>query len=169
MEDVLWTSGVWWTLVLTLVLTLVSLSLVSLLCLSCKRKSKIIHEEHQTQDLHTFQRGGSVFAVVQSKPVTRANQIMSSTFETLEEYSPDADYEQPDYENVNPAPPTASPDHTYVAPLPNVVYANETITDANQTVGVYENFIKSLSIKDDEDDYVNFAFQDGECGLVHKS
>ncbi|XP_059207688.1 uncharacterized protein LOC131986646 isoform X1 [Centropristis striata] len=62
------------------VVSVVSLSLLSVLCLRCKKKNKIIHEEHQIYDPQIFQRGGSVFAVTQSKTVTRANQITLSTY-----------------------------------------------------------------------------------------
>ncbi|AWP00056.1 Linker for activation of T-cells family member 2 isoform 3 [Scophthalmus maximus] len=146
------------------VVSVVSLSLLSLLCLRCKRKSKVIHEELQAYDLPTFQRGGSVFAVMQSKPVTRTNQITSTTVEIPEESS--AAYESSDYENVKQvcaaAPQRASLEHTYVAPLQIDVYVNEqtkrTVTDAAQPPDVYANFIKSLQIKDDEDDYENSEF-----------
>ncbi|XP_040005627.1 LAT2 domain-containing protein [Xiphias gladius] len=169
------------------VVSVVSLSLLSLLCLRCKNKSKVIHEEHQTYALQTFQRGGSIFAVTQSKTVTRANQIFSATVETPEESSQDEPDEQADYENVQllgityiAAPPTGSPEHTYVAPLPSAVYENEmtknTTTDADQMLGVYENFIKSLPIKDDEDDYENSEFleravqeQDDEPDYVNQN
>ncbi|XP_076607062.1 uncharacterized protein LOC143333026 isoform X2 [Chaetodon auriga] len=104
------------------VVSVVSLSLLSLLCLRCKRKSKIIHEEHQIYNPQTFQRAGSVFAVTQSKTVTRTNQITSASVETLEDF-PTAD-EQSDYQNISEAQ-TGSPEHTYVAPLPISVYENE--------------------------------------------
>ncbi|XP_050934390.1 LAT2 domain-containing protein isoform X2 [Lates calcarifer] len=148
------------------VVSVVSLSLLSLLCLRCKRKSKVIREEQPTYNLQTFQRGGSIFAVTQSKTVTRANQISSATVETEVELSPDATDDQSDYENIEkPAPQRGSLEHTYVAPLPCAVYANEETETgdltgdlADQMPGVYENFIKSLPIKDDDDDYENSEF-----------
>ncbi|XP_075958534.1 uncharacterized protein LOC142960541 [Anarhichas minor] len=148
-------------------LTVVSvmwLSLLSVLCLRCKKKSKIIHEEHQHQiyNPQTFHRGGSVFAVTQSKTVTRANQITSTTAETREEFedfSTAVMDEQSDYQNIS----NESEEHTYVAPLAISVYENEQsarITDADQTPGVYANIHTSLSSKDDEDDYENSEFLD---------
>ncbi|XP_040907989.1 uncharacterized protein LOC121191011 [Toxotes jaculatrix] len=155
--------------VLTVVST-VSLSLLFLLCMRCKRKSKVIHEGQQEYDPHTFRRGGSVFAVTQSKTVTRANQINSATVEIQEDFSPDSADDQSDYENIkepdtpcNAAPQTGSLEHTYVAPLPNSVYENEKneidIDEADQTQGVYANFIQSLPIDDDdEDSYENAGY-----------
>ncbi|XP_076607060.1 uncharacterized protein LOC143333026 isoform X1 [Chaetodon auriga] len=142
------------------VVSVVSLSLLSLLCLRCKRKSKIIHEEHQIYNPQTFQRAGSVFAVTQSKTVTRTNQITSASVETLEDF-PTAD-EQSDYQNISEAQ-TGSPEHTYVAPLPISVYENEDMktrrTDAFQAPDVYAN-ISSPPVNDDEDDYENSQFLD---------
>ncbi|XP_054482233.1 LAT2 domain-containing protein [Anoplopoma fimbria] len=151
--------------VLAAVLTVVSvmsLSLLSVLCLRCKKKSKIIHEEHQIYNPQTFQRGGSVFTVTQSKTVTRANQITSTTLETedeFEDFSTAAD-EQSDYQNIPHAKPE-SEEHTYVAPLAITLYENEQkerITDADP--GVYANIDTSLSSKDDEDDYENAEYLD---------
>ncbi|XP_026226722.1 uncharacterized protein si:dkey-183i3.6 isoform X2 [Anabas testudineus] len=144
------------------VASVVSLSLLSLLCLRCKRKSKIIHAEHQIYDPQTFQRGGSVFAVMQSKTVTRANQITSTAIETYEEdFSPAATDDQSDYENVTDG---TDVDHMYVDPLPASLYANDqnqkTITGADQNPDVYANVYTSLTIKDDEDDYENSEFLD---------
>ncbi|XP_042354688.1 LAT2 domain-containing protein [Plectropomus leopardus] len=155
--------------VLAAVLTVVSvlsLSLMSVLCLRCKKKSKIIHEEHQIYDPQpqTFLRGGSMFAVTQSKTVTRANQITSTTVEiqeNFEDLSTAANDEQSDYQNISDAQ-TGGPEHTYVDPLPISVYENEKtgsrLTDAGETPGVYENIITSLAIKDDDDDYENSDF-----------
>ncbi|XP_041808568.1 LAT2 domain-containing protein [Chelmon rostratus] len=143
------------------VLSVASLSLLSLLCLRCKRKSKIIHEEHQIYNPQTFQRAGSVFAVTQSKTVTRTNQITSTTVETESEDFSAAD-EQSDYQNISTAP-TGSPEHTYVAPLQISVYENEETKrrtpDADQTPGVYAN-LSSPPVNDDEDDYENSQFLD---------
>ncbi|XP_044077610.1 uncharacterized protein LOC122887945 isoform X2 [Siniperca chuatsi] len=147
------------------VASVVALSLLSLLCLRCKKKSKIIHEEHQIYNPQTFQRGGSLFAVTQSKTVTRGNQITTTTEETrqeIEDFSSAAIDEQSDYQNVTEAQ-TESLEHTYVAPLPITVYENEqTVTDSlhalsNETPDVYAN-ITSSPIKDDEDDYENSEF-----------
>ncbi|XP_010792869.1 uncharacterized protein isoform X3 [Notothenia coriiceps] len=141
--------------------SVLSLSLLSALCLRCKKKSKIIHEEHQIYDPRTFQRGGSRFAVTESKTVTRANQITSTTVETQEDFSTAANDEQSDYQNVSDAQ-TGNPEHTYVAPLPISAYINELtkerITDQNPAV--YANVISSLPIKEDEDDYENSDFLD---------
>ncbi|XP_072230808.1 uncharacterized protein [Leuresthes tenuis] len=60
------------------VVSVASLSLVSLLCLRCKSKKKIIQEENHVYDPQTFQRGGSKFAVMGSKTVTRTNQLSST-------------------------------------------------------------------------------------------
>ncbi|XP_068455901.1 LAT2 domain-containing protein [Clinocottus analis] len=152
---------------LAAVLTVVSvmwLSLLSVLCLRCKRKSKIIHEEHQIYNPQTFQRGGSVFAVTRSKTVTGANMIASTAAETrqeFEDFSTAAMDEQSDYENLSNAQ-TGSMEHTYVAPLPTSMYENEQSairTDADQTPDVYAN-VHTLSSKDDEDDYENSEFLD---------
>ncbi|XP_035522583.1 uncharacterized protein LOC118331629 [Morone saxatilis] len=138
------------------VVSVVTLSLLSALCLRCKRKSKVIHEEHQIYNPQTFQRGGSMFAVTQSKPVTRANQIPSTTIETGEESPPgDFDDEQ-DYVNI-PEVPTASAEHTYVAPIAISVYENEQTEkkpDVPPALDVYAN-VTLLPVKEDEDDYEN--------------
>ncbi|XP_068571707.1 LAT2 domain-containing protein [Cebidichthys violaceus] len=148
-------------------LTVVSvmwLSLLSVLCLRCKKKPKIIHEEHQIYNPQMFQRGGSVFAVTQSKTVTRANPITSTTAETQEEFEDFSTAEmdeQSDYQNISNAT-TGREEHTYVAPLEISVYENEQnarTTDADQTPGVYANVHTSLSSKDDED-YENSEFLD---------
>ncbi|XP_034463377.1 uncharacterized protein si:dkey-183i3.6 [Hippoglossus hippoglossus] len=110
------------------VVSVVSLSLLSLMCMCCKRKTKVIHEEDHTYDLQTFQRGGSIFAVMQSRPVTRTNQIPSTTVDIQEEPSQDAADDQSDYENIKqvftPAHHTGRLEHTYVSPIPNAVYGN---------------------------------------------
>ncbi|XP_071396514.1 linker for activation of T-cells family member 2 [Centroberyx affinis] len=150
--------------VLTLV-SVASLSMLSLLCLWCKRKSKIIHEENQIYDPQTFQRGGSRFAVMRSKTVTRPNQIPPTTIEAPVEpgqIAQDVNEEQPRYQNFTDAQ-MGSLEPTYVAPLPMLVYENiveiETeITDADPSV--YENVITSLSINNDDDDYENSDFLD---------
>ncbi|XP_035034860.1 LAT2 domain-containing protein [Hippoglossus stenolepis] len=155
------------------VVSVVSLSLLSLMCMCCKRKTKVIHEEDHTYDLQTFQRGGSIFAVMQSRPVTRTNQIPSTTVDIQEEPSQDAADDQSDYENIKqvftPAHHTGRLEHTYVSPIPNAVYGN----DADQTMDVYENFFQSLPITDDEDDYENSEFlqqqEDEELDYVNES
>ncbi|XP_078121421.1 uncharacterized protein LOC144527354 [Sander vitreus] len=148
------------------VVSVVSLSALCALCLRCRKKSKIIHEEHQVYDPQTFQRGGSRFAVTRSKTVTRANQIDSTSVEIrqeFEDFSTAANNDQSDYENVSEAQ-TGNPEHTYVAPLAISVYENEQtkerITDADETPGVYANIITSLPINDDDDDYENSEFLD---------
>ncbi|XP_040929696.1 LAT2 domain-containing protein [Betta splendens] len=146
------------------VASVVSISLLSLLCLRCKRKSKIIHEETQIYDPQTFQRGGSVFAVMQSKTVTRSNHITSTTIETYEEeFSPSPTDEQSDYENITDAAEIeTNAEHTYVDPLPAQLYVNEEtperITGDEQNTDVYANIFTSLSIKEDDDDYENSEF-----------
>ncbi|XP_030010037.1 linker for activation of T-cells family member 2 [Sphaeramia orbicularis] len=148
------------------VIPVVSLILLPLLCVQCKKKPKIINEEHQIYDPPIFQRGGSLFAVTSSKTVTRANKIPPATVESTEatdDVVPAAD-DQSEYQNITEAQ-AGSPEPTYVAPLPLSVYVNETknkIVDADQGPGVYENIIISLPISDDgdEDDYENTAFLD---------
>ncbi|XP_068509192.1 LAT2 domain-containing protein isoform X2 [Syngnathus scovelli] len=95
------------------VASLALLSLLGLLCLRCKTKSKI-HEEAEIYNSHTFQREGSIFAVMRSKTVTKANQMTPSI-----------------NEDVYPATysvagsPTGYWEHIYVEPLPVTVYENE--------------------------------------------
>ncbi|XP_059207689.1 uncharacterized protein LOC131986646 isoform X2 [Centropristis striata] len=167
------------------VVSVVSLSLLSVLCLRCKKKNKIIHEEHQIYDPQIFQRGGSVFAVTQSKTVTRANQITLSTETTLD-LSTDAiesDYQNVDSEHgdcqetVRADQHRASnqqpfcdgnrergyDEHTYVDPIAISVYENDKqttrgLSGADETPAVYGNIITSLSIKEDDDDYENSDF-----------
>lgn len=99
-----------------------------------------------------------MFAVTQSKTVTRANQITSTTVESEENANDD-------YQNISDAQ-TGSPDHTYVDPLPLSVYENENAqtqtgaSDADPNPSVYANIIQSLPIKDEDDDYENSAFLD---------
>ncbi|XP_056267761.1 LAT2 domain-containing protein isoform X2 [Pseudoliparis swirei] len=126
---------------LAAVLTVVSvmcLSLLAVLCLRCKKKSKIIHEEHQIY-----------------------NPQMFETQEEFEDFSTAtaALDEQPNYQNISNAE-TGSVEHTYVAPLAISVYENEQctiITDADQIPGVYANTHTSSS-KEDEDDYENAEY-----------
>ncbi|XP_071061571.1 uncharacterized protein [Pseudochaenichthys georgianus] len=116
--------------------SVLSLSLLSVLCLRCKKKSKIIHEEHQIYDPRTL--------------------------ETQEDFSTAANDEQSDYQNVSDAQ-TGNPEHTYVAPLPMSAYINELMTKeriTDQNPAVYANVISSLPIKEDEDDYENSDFLD---------
>ncbi|XP_023117639.1 uncharacterized protein LOC111563007 isoform X2 [Amphiprion ocellaris] len=139
---------------LVVVLTVVSvasLSLLSLLCLRCRRKSKIKEVERQIYDPQTFQRGGSKFAVMRSKTVTRINQMTSTTPESPDEFASPGD------QTVS-----SSLEHDYVAPIAVSVYANEPIggmmADYNQTPPDYENIFSSLPIADDEDDYENSQY-----------
>ncbi|XP_053298198.1 LAT2 domain-containing protein isoform X2 [Pleuronectes platessa] len=151
--------------------SVVSLSLLSVLCICCKRKTKVIREEDHTYDLQTFQRGGSIFAVMQSRPVTRTNQIPSTTLDIQEEPSQDAADDQSDYENikhvVTAAHHTGRLEHTYVSPIPNAVYGNDMVqkdeNDADQTMDEddYENSEFLQQQEDDELDYVN------ESRVVH--
>ncbi|XP_070700016.1 uncharacterized protein [Pempheris klunzingeri] len=138
------------------VLSVVTLILLSLLCLRCKRKSKVIHEEHQIYNPQMFQRGGSLFAVIQSKTVTRGSQIISTTIETHEDVSPAEIDEASDYQNISDAQ-TGSMEPTYVDPLPISVYENEELNKTTtETQGVYANI--TLPMKEDDDDYVNSEF-----------
>ncbi|XP_034084921.1 uncharacterized protein LOC117554583 isoform X7 [Gymnodraco acuticeps] len=119
--------------------SVLSLSLLSVLCLRCKKKSKIIHEEHQIYDPRTLE-----------------------TQEDFEDFSTAANDEQSDYQNVSDAQ-TGNPEHTYVAPLPMSAYINELMTKeiiTDQNPAVYANVISSLQIKEDEDDYENSDFLD---------
>ncbi|XP_026183479.1 uncharacterized protein LOC113142634 isoform X2 [Mastacembelus armatus] len=118
------------------VVSVVSLSVVSVLCLRCRRKSKIIHEEHQVYNPQTFE--------IQELPQAEID-------------------DQSDYENISDAQVGTHVEHTYVAPLPNSLYVNEekSLTDADQTPDVYANIITSLPIaEDDDDDYENAQFLD---------
>ncbi|XP_061902552.1 LAT2 domain-containing protein [Entelurus aequoreus] len=125
------------------------LSLLCLLCLRCKKKSKTIHEETQVYDTQTFHRGGSRFAVVRSKTVTRVNQ-MTPRDSNADCYS--AVY-------LNDASPSRSWEHIYVNPLPMPVYENDARTkDAHQLLmGDYEN-VPAAAPKSDDDDYENSEF-----------
>ncbi|XP_044225542.1 LAT2 domain-containing protein isoform X2 [Thunnus albacares] len=140
-------------------LTVASLMSLTLLCLRCKKKSKIIHEEVQIYNPQTFQRGGSRFAVTQSKPVTRTNQITSITDETTEDYEefPSDAMDESDYQNITEAQ-TGSPEHTYVAPLADSLYENEEMRkNANLAPSVYGN-IDAFPNGGDDDDYENADF-----------
>ncbi|CAF97309.1 unnamed protein product [Tetraodon nigroviridis] len=138
------------------VMSLLSFSLVSLLCLWCKRKSKIVQVEDQVYNPRTFRHGGSVFTVTRSKTVTRANQIAPG--ETCFSVSADTAEDQSDYENIINARP-ASADHAYVDPLPSLAYRNEErgkkISIRDQNPGVYANVTHSSS---QDEDYENSQF-----------
>ncbi|XP_036974744.1 uncharacterized protein LOC119030898 isoform X2 [Acanthopagrus latus] len=143
--------------VLTIV-SVVALILLVLFCLRCKRKSKIIHEEHQIYNPQTFQREGSMFAVTRSKAVTRANQITTTTVETRNEWnecSEAASDNQSGYGNIRDSH-TGSLEHTYVDPLPMSLYENDEQNKnriSDHDPGVYANISP-----DDEDDYENSEF-----------
>ncbi|XP_060912456.1 LAT2 domain-containing protein isoform X2 [Labrus mixtus] len=148
------------------VASVLSLSLLSIFCLRCKKKSRSIHEEHQIYNPQMFQRGGSRFAVTQSKTVTRTNQITTPTEETrnqFEEITTEEIDEQSNYGNITEAH-TGSAEHTYVAPLPIIIYENERsenrITGTNLSPDVYANV--PPSINDDDDDYENSEFLKGQ-------
>ncbi|XP_038127883.1 LAT2 domain-containing protein isoform X3 [Cyprinodon tularosa] len=153
------------------VVSVVSLSLLSILCLRCKKKSTTIHEESQIYDPQIFQRGGSKFAVMRSKTVTRANP-MSSPSDSLnnkeqlfsrdtpeENQFQDAQTEEQDYENVSVQTISSSLEHDYVAPIAVSLYENEKshLAEAEQNPGLYGNVFPSLSITED-DDYENAEF-----------
>ncbi|KAM8899922.1 uncharacterized protein AB9W97_010117 isoform 3-T3 [Spinachia spinachia] len=156
------------------VVLVTGLSLLSVLCLRCKNKSKIIHEEHQIYNLQTFQRGGSVFAVTQSKTVTRPNQITSVAADRREKFGDSATEmdDQPDYQNISNAQ-TGRAEHTYVAALAGSVYENELDATTDADPGVYANIQPPSppSSTYEEDDYENSEFlekvveepNDGEC------
>ncbi|XP_061606769.1 LAT2 domain-containing protein isoform X2 [Phyllopteryx taeniolatus] len=129
--------------------SLASLSLLGLLCLRCKRKSKTIHEDAQIYNPHTFQREGSRFAVMQSKRVTKTNQMITSSNEDV---CPRA---------VAGSPPR-SWEHIYVDPLPVTVYENELtplkMKVADPVVTYYANVVGAALINNDADDYENSEF-----------
>ncbi|XP_065819129.1 LAT2 domain-containing protein isoform X2 [Labrus bergylta] len=137
------------------VMSVLSLSLLSIFCLRCKKKSRYIHEEHQIYNPQMFQRGGSRFAVTRSKTVTKTNQITTPTVETrnqFEEIATEEIDEQSNYENITEAH-TGCTEHTYVAPLPIIIYENDwTETGTNLSSCVYGN------VNDDDDDYENSEF-----------
>ncbi|KAM4620675.1 uncharacterized protein ACJ7VT_007313 [Polymixia lowei] len=150
------------------ILTLVSVALLSmpfLLCLKCKRKSKIIHEENQIYNPQTFQRGGSRFAVMQSKTVTSPNQItrclpLPPTLADAPVEPTQISEDVNDYQNVT----DAQKEPTYVAPLPILVYENieiaENKNDTDPNPSDYGNIFTSSSINNDDDDYENSDFLD---------
>ncbi|XP_053703703.1 LAT2 domain-containing protein isoform X4 [Synchiropus splendidus] len=118
--------------------SLASLSLCALLCLRCRRrgKPKIIHEETQIYNPQVFSRGGSRFAVVRSKTVTRANQM-----------SPAAPGE-PAGDPAPRRPGESEKDDTYIVPFRDSVsneYENkETIRrHVRSQDAVYQNEVKS--------------------------
>lgn len=140
------------------VVSVVSLSLLLLFCLRCKRKSKIIHEEHQIYNPQTFQREGSMFAVTRSKTVTRANQITPTTIETRNEWnesSPAATDNQSGYGNIRDAH-TGSLEHTYVDPLPMSLYEND--EQNKKRISDHDPSVYANISPDDEDDYENSEF-----------
>ncbi|XP_057677187.1 LAT2 domain-containing protein [Corythoichthys intestinalis] len=147
---------------------LASLSLLGLLCLRCKRKSKTIHEEMQIYNPHTFQRGGSRFAVMRSKTVTKANQMTPSSNEDA----------YPAVYSVAVSP-VGSWEHIYVDPLPITVYENEftplMMKGGNPAIAHYANVdVVARKIDDDADDYENSDFlaqhaQEQESGLLYQN
>eukprot|EP00066_Takifugu_rubripes_P020196 XP_011609462.1 PREDICTED: linker for activation of T-cells family member 2-like isoform X2 [Takifugu rubripes] len=141
------------------VMSVLTFSLMSLLCLWCKRKSKIVQEDHQIYPPRTFRHGGSIFAVTRSKTVIRASQIasgepcfnISTVSDTVENQS--------DYENVMSAQ-TGSTEHAYIEPLPIITPGNEEhfkkMSEEDQTPGVYGNIACSPSQEDE--DYENMEY-----------
>lgn len=142
------------------VVSVVSLSLLTFLCLRCKKKSTIIHEEAQIYDPQIFQRGGSKFAVMRSKTVTRSNEMSSPSIETRMDPSFQEDQtEDQDYENTGAHSVPSSLEHDYVAPIAVSLYENEKtrLPENDEIPGVYGNVFPSLSITED-DDYENSEF-----------
>ncbi|XP_065819130.1 LAT2 domain-containing protein isoform X3 [Labrus bergylta] len=111
------------------VMSVLSLSLLSIFCLRCKKKSRYIHEEHQIY-----------------------NPQMLETRNQFEEIATEEIDEQSNYENITEAH-TGCTEHTYVAPLPIIIYENDwTETGTNLSSCVYGN------VNDDDDDYENSEF-----------
>ncbi|CAK6973143.1 LAT2 domain-containing protein isoform X3 [Scomber scombrus] len=137
------------------VASVMSLTFLSLLCLRCRKKAKIIHPETQIYNQQIFQRGGSRFAVTQSKPVTGANQRPSTRIEPLresDECSPDDDS---GYENITDAQ-TGNSEPAYVAPIAVSLYENDDIKNMKGAdPAVYGNI---LDTPEEDDDYENSAF-----------
>ncbi|CAI5642858.1 unnamed protein product [Oreochromis niloticus] len=138
------------------------LSLLTLLCLRCKRKPKIIQEDRQIYNPPTFQRGGSQFAVMRSKTVTKTNQISSSfaaaaAAETSEPSEPQEEDEQSDYINIDVC---GSVERDYVNPISESLYVNEKTLNSGQddVPGVYGNVFPSIELTNDDDDYENSDF-----------
>ncbi|XP_037835024.1 LAT2 domain-containing protein [Kryptolebias marmoratus] len=140
------------------VVSVMSLSLLSLLCLRCRKKSTIMQVESQIYDQQIFQRGGSKFAVMRSKTVTRSYQTPSGAAKTFEgsAFQEGQTEIQGDYENITAG---SSPEHDYVAPIAVSLYENEKnrTPEADQIPGIYGNVFPSMSITED-DDYENAAF-----------
>ncbi|CAN9501164.1 unnamed protein product [Ophioblennius macclurei] len=130
------------------VASVVSLGLLSLMCLRCKRKNKTIHEERQVYSQQTFQRGGSKFVVTESKPVTRG---FPTTVDTLKlKFPRDSRVGQ----RIS-----SSTDDDYIAPIETAVYENEKrrVQPPVESPGVYGNIFTPLPTPDD-DDYENSEF-----------
>ncbi|XP_056141447.1 LAT2 domain-containing protein isoform X2 [Lampris incognitus] len=155
-----------------MIVSLALLGMLSLLCVRCKRKSKIINQENQIyvarthpeiptprshmeirglqQNVQPRQYGRSRFATMQPETVTRPSQTTSNASGNPMQFS------QASLENSEP---------TYVAPLPNSVYENiddgivKKETDTAQDPCDYENVFPSLSISgENESDYENSSF-----------
>ncbi|MEQ2286290.1 hypothetical protein AMECASPLE_000961 [Ameca splendens] len=156
------------------VVSVMSLSLLSLLCLRCRKKSTIIHEEAQTYDPQTFQRGGSKFAVKSSKTVTNANQMSSPSAKTSGYLAFQEDQtEEQDYENVpsnvsccDPAVQSLSSslEHDYIDPIAGSVYGNA--VDLNP--GIYGNILQSMEVTEDYD-YENVSVHQDEPDYVNEN
>ncbi|XP_067085092.1 LAT2 domain-containing protein [Osmerus mordax] len=171
-------SGPNWPLLASI--SVASLSLFSVLCLWCKKKHRLIQENH-IYDPQVFQREGSRFAVTRSKTVIRPNQIMRQlpltppeepvTLQTQSSQEKNTQEDKYKYQNAHDATMgTCEP--TYVDPIPALVYQNidETMnTDQRDSESdteqcPYENVFPSLPLSDtmnsnnDGSDYENSEF-----------
>ncbi|MEQ2208882.1 hypothetical protein XENOCAPTIV_018288, partial [Xenoophorus captivus] len=154
------------------VVSVMSLSLLSLLCLRCRKKSTIIHEEAQTYDPQTFQRGGSKFAVKSSKTVTNANQMSSPSAKTSGYHTFQEDQtEEQDYENVPSMQSLSSSlEHDYIDPIAGSVYGNgkSRLPAVDLNPGVYGNILQPMEVTEDND-YENVSVHQDEPDYVNEN
>ncbi|XP_061104729.1 LAT2 domain-containing protein isoform X1 [Conger conger] len=147
--------------------SLVSLGVLFAMCLSCRRRTRIIREENIIYGPELV-RGGQRFNVVRSTTVRLNEKPKDQPFtprgpSEVVCAEPAAAEDQSSYQNV-PKSDLGDFDSMYVNPIPNLVYQNVTSADKNKDddTNSYENVFPTLknAIGEDSDssDYANADF-----------
>ncbi|XP_035289057.1 linker for activation of T-cells family member 2 [Anguilla anguilla] len=147
------------------VASLLSLGVLCVMCLSCRKKPRIIREENVIYGQQLV-RGGRRFTVLRSKtvrltatpgdlpPTPRESRICATAA---------AADDQPNYQNIHKSHLNEF-DNMYVNPIPNLVYQNVTKPGPNKDEDSYsyENVFPTLQNAVNEDsessDYANTSF-----------
>ncbi|KAJ8266570.1 hypothetical protein GJAV_G00132000 [Gymnothorax javanicus] len=145
------------------VASLVSLGLMCAMCLSCRKRQRIIREENIIYG-HKLVRGGQRFTVLRSRTVrlTEAPKDVPPTQRQCPEVifaTPEDGENQAKYQNL----PSSDFDSLYVNPIPGAVYQNTRADgEKDEDTYSYENVFPTLPTAINQDspssDYENTSF-----------